>query len=68
MAKRRRREITQGEVRRALERDYDERQAAFAGGLAAPQPNWTEILSLHLQLRELEYLRERLEEEVWWGE
>lgn len=65
---RRRRTITRDEVRRALERDYDQRQAAFTSGLAAAEPNWTALLSLHLQLREVEFLMECLEKDVWWEE
>ncbi len=63
--RKRRRTITQDEVRRAPERDYDQRQAAFTSGLAAPQPDWTVLLGLHLQLREVEFLMECLEKDVW---
>jgi hypothetical protein len=63
-SRKRRRASFKNEVRRALEHDLNERQAAFDLQLADAAPNWTTLLSLHLQMRELEFLMERLDEDV----
>ena len=58
----RRKPFTPAEIRAQLTNDYLARQIQWSLGLDAERVDWTYLLSLHLQLIELEYLAGSLEE------
>jgi len=59
---RRRRRPPASQIRAALRTAYKRRQHAWAALLASDQLDWTALLSLHLQMVELETMLEKLEE------
>ncbi len=58
----RRKPFSPAQIRAQLTNDYLARQIQWGLGLDAERIDWTQLLSLHLQLTELEHLTESLED------
>jgi hypothetical protein len=56
--------VTPAQIRTYIKDMYDARQGEWASSLLYDDIDWSYLLGLHLQLRELEHLQRRLEDQA----